>query len=253
MDNIIINADDFGYSEFINKGIAYCFNNDLIDRTTVMVNMNSLEDAKRIAEDEGFLNRVGFHLNIVEGMPLTEQIKKTELCNSDGSFNNLFFRNTRNRLIINKEIRSALKDEIEAQIDKFFSTGFVLKHMDSHQHSHNNLSVLEILAPLVKKNFTSVRLSRNIPINEIKGYKRVYKNIVNNKIISFNHDKDIKYFGSYRDVEIYLQSDNIDKVELEVHPAFVDGKLVDLYNDENVEKWIRRLENCQKNKVGVIG
>lgn len=240
-ERLLINADDFGYSEAVNTGIAYCFDNNLIDRTTIMVNMPALDEAKDIAEKRGFLNRVGLHLNIVEGTPLTYHIRKTQLCNPDGTFNNNAFRITKNRLLLNRDIQRVLGEEIEAQVELFFSKGFTLKHLDSHQHSHNNLSVLEILVPILRKRFTSIRLCRDIPFEEIAGIKKAYKKVINKKILKLNSDTRIMHFGSCHDVEVYLQRDSVEGVELETHPAISDGKLIDMYNEENIEDWISRV------------
>ena len=40
---MVINADDFGYSESVNKAISDCFEKGLINRTTIMVNMPQAE------------------------------------------------------------------------------------------------------------------------------------------------------------------------------------------------------------------
>lgn len=239
---ILINADDFGYSEQVNEGIAYCFKKNLVDRTTVMVNMPFVQDAKKIADNMGFLNRVGLHLNLVEGKPLTSKIKNTILCNSDGTFNNETLRKTRYRMRLDSETSCALREEINAQIDMFFSSGFTLRHIDSHQHAHNNLSVLNILDPIIRKKFDSVRLARNIPQEEIQGLKRIYKRCINNRIFKLNKANSTKYFGTYLDVETIIAKEFVShSIELETHPAWSGSKLIDLYNKECIEEWLIRL------------
>ena len=47
---MIINADDFGYSESVNKAISDCFERGLINRTTIMVNMPHAEEATAMAK-----------------------------------------------------------------------------------------------------------------------------------------------------------------------------------------------------------
>ena len=76
---IIINADDFGLSKDVNEAIDICIKKDYIQRTTLMVNMPQTLEAVKLAKDGGYLNKVGLHINLIEGIPLTPDIKKTEL------------------------------------------------------------------------------------------------------------------------------------------------------------------------------
>ena len=52
--NVVINADDFGISAEVNRAVVECFRRGLINRTTIMVNMPEAEDAKRLAQENGF-------------------------------------------------------------------------------------------------------------------------------------------------------------------------------------------------------
>ena len=51
---MIINADDFGYSQSVNKAVCDCFNSKLINRTTIMVNMPCAEEAASLAKENGY-------------------------------------------------------------------------------------------------------------------------------------------------------------------------------------------------------
>ena len=68
---LIVNADDFGLNEIENRAIAEAFEKGLIDRTTLLVNMPFAEDAMRLASEKGFADRVGLHVNLTSGRPLT--------------------------------------------------------------------------------------------------------------------------------------------------------------------------------------
>ena len=76
---IVRNADDFGKSTEINNAILTCFKDGLIDRTTIMVNMPGADEAAELAREEGFFDKVGLHLNLTEGEPLTDEIKQNPL------------------------------------------------------------------------------------------------------------------------------------------------------------------------------
>lgn len=66
---IIINADDFGYSECISKGIIESYKNGIVTSTTIMMNMPFAEESLKLyKEEKGLL--LGVHLNLTTGKPL---------------------------------------------------------------------------------------------------------------------------------------------------------------------------------------
>ena len=75
MGKIIINADDFGLAESSSKAIAKAFSENLISSTTACANGDYIEQAYNIARDNGFLDKIGIHINLTEGKPLTDGIK----------------------------------------------------------------------------------------------------------------------------------------------------------------------------------
>ena len=88
---LIRNADDFGKSESVNRAIMTCFEKGFVDRTTLMVNMDAAESAVSLAKSAGFADRVGIHLNLTEGMPLTAPIRSNPLlCDANGRFHAAF-------------------------------------------------------------------------------------------------------------------------------------------------------------------
>ena len=63
---LIINADDFGFSQGVNKGIVECHVNGVVTSTTLAVNMPFAPEAAQLAKGLPGLG-VGIHLNIVRG------------------------------------------------------------------------------------------------------------------------------------------------------------------------------------------
>ena len=68
---IIINADDCGLSEIVDKEIEYCIRHGLISSTTIMANMDDFEGARRLYDTYGNAVSFGWHMNLTEGEPLT--------------------------------------------------------------------------------------------------------------------------------------------------------------------------------------
>ena len=229
MIRVIINGDDFGISQNVNKAICECFAKRYLTGTTLMVNMPYAEEAVEMAREYGFHEAVGLHLNLTSGMPLTEDIKRCKrFCRKNGTFNAHFAQNTMSRLLITKEESRAVAKEIEAQMRRYFELGLAERHLDSHHHVHTDRSVMQVLMPLVHKyNFRSVRLSRNLFL-KMNFLKRIYKSSFNNSLKS-KVPVTTDYFGSYADLRNLKGSipDN-SLVEVMVHPMYDEkGVMVD--------------------------
>lgn len=229
---IIVNADDYGYSSSINSAISSSFSKGIISQTTIMVNMPAVEEAITISKQQGFFNRVGLHLNLTEGYPLTESIKNNEyFTNSQGEFNASLTNCVKYRFYIPRKQKKCICEEINAQMKKYNDIGFSLLHLDSHHHIHNNISILFILLKLAKKHgFKSIRICRNMGINNISIIKRFYKFLIN-QIIKFLFNT-VNYFGSYSD---YKTSINKGNIEIMVHPDILDSEIIDVL--KKGEKW----------------
>jgi len=221
MIRAIVNGDDFGISENVNEAVRECFEKRLITNTTLMVNMPYASDAVDIADECGFSEAVGLHLNLTSGYPLTKRIRKEpRFCKKDGSFNAYFQQHTMSRLSINRRESRAVAEEIEAQIRKYISYGLPERHLDSHHHVHTDRSVMRLLMPLLKKyGFRSVRLSRNLYL-KMNFLKRIYKNSFNGDLRK-NRFITTDYFGSFRDLSAMdgrIPDDSL--IEIMVHPMY---------------------------------
>ena len=76
---LLVNADDFGKSAEINRAVAEAFERGYITHTTLMANMPAAEEAVDLARQKGFAERVGLHLNLTEGLPLSLPIRGNPL------------------------------------------------------------------------------------------------------------------------------------------------------------------------------
>ena len=230
MLRLFINADDFGLSRNVNNGIVECFERNYVSATTLMVNMPFCDEAVDLSHRHGFSDCVGLHLNISEGYPLSEQIKSVPLfVGNNGRFSNWFRQKTIKQFLLSRHEKSALKEEFEAQIKKFLSLGFC-GHLDSHQHSHTCWFFFEVLAPLLLKyNFLTVRLSRNISNESVSpliySYKAIFNTFLKNKTTVLT-----KHFTSFASIlEQGFPKDGV--TELMCHPDYSsDGALINIGN-----------------------
>lgn len=227
MDNIIINGDDFGRDQPATDGITEAFRLGYITQTTIMVNMPDCERAVALAKENGFFDKVGLHINLTQGYPLSEQFRKTETLTEDGKFSKVkIFKKTRGwGQSLTQEEKNSISAEIKCQIDRYKSFGFPLMHVDSHHHILHEMQIYTLFVPLAS-DFYSIRLGRNMmPHTIMNKVKLVYKYFLNRRI---RHDfkSTTDYFGDYFDFKRDYKGKGC--VEVMVHPELRDGTLFDI-------------------------
>ncbi len=225
---MVINADDFGYSDSVNQAICACFERGLVNRATLLVNMPFARQAAGLARRHGFFDKVGLHLNLTEGKALSEACARSELCDANGVFKGVFHIPFAARLYLPARIRRAIYAEAEAQMQAFIAMGFPLRHLDSHNYVHSYFSVYWAIRKLLKQyGFTSVRISRNMSGTPVPLPVRLYKAAFNT-LLRRGELAGSTYFGSVQDFESQADKAAIkDGMELMTHPDYIGGKLTD--------------------------
>lgn len=221
----IINADDFGRTETVNEAIAEGFRLGYLTRTTIMVNMPYCEAAVKLAMEKGFFDKVGLHINLTSGYPLTEEIRGSQnFCDADGNFTGKIFRDRKIRFILSESDKRAVAKEVRAQIEKYNKLGFTLKHADSHGHVHTFPALLGIvIKELEIAEFFSLRISTNLSST---GLKKIYKSVINKRINLFNKNC-CDYFDAYKQVlkvKDQLREKNL-ICEVMLHPNIWNGDM----------------------------
>ena len=224
---IIVNADDFGLNERNSKAIAEAFDKGLITDTTVLANGEYLDEALTLAREKGFFKKLGVHLNLTEGEPLTEDIKGCPRFVTDGRFNKVYNQNRTSPL--KKAEKAAIEKELDAQISRLEAAGVKLTHADSHHHIHTAVFVAPIAERVCKAHgINKMRLHRNL--GNINAVKRFVKKKHNRRLRKqgFITTDYFAYVMDIRDSEIP------DNTEIMVHPDFdKDGVLIDRRGMEN--------------------
>jgi predicted glycoside hydrolase/deacetylase ChbG (UPF0249 family) len=143
MMHLVVNADDFGLTEGVNRAILECFMAGSVSNTTLMVNTGATKEAVDIARSHPNLG-VGLHLNFTLGSPASEISQIKSLVNPHGRFysRNVFER----RVLSGRILRDDIKTELLAQIKRFDLFGLRMTHMDSHQHAHLLPPVFDVVA-----------------------------------------------------------------------------------------------------------
>lgn len=230
---MIINADDFGCSESVNRAIVDCFKQNRINRTTIMVNMPYTDEAVMLAKENSFFDCVGLHINLTEGKALSEECASSELCDENGFFKGTFHIPFKSRLYLDKNIRRAIASEVETQIKKYIELGFTLMHADSHNYTHTYFSVYGEVRKLLKKyGFKTTRISRNVSPEKFSLPFKIYKTVFNSMIknLKTNGGKigTTKYFGSFQDlIGLNIDSEFKNDIEIMTHPDYFGDVLMD--------------------------
>ncbi len=242
--SLLVNADDLGKSEEINRAIAEAFEKGLINHTTLMANMPFAEEAVKLAKSKGFADRIGLHLNITEGFPLSSSIKNNPLvCSPEGGFSAAFYHSLRYRLYMDELTIDQIGEEFRAQIARFHALGLKELHIDSHHHVHTNYPVYLALKRLGREyEFSYIRLSRNL-YRGGNPFNRVYKNFYNSSIKKICKES-ADLFCSARDLEDFTGGDggglrelvSKKRLEIMVHPMYKNGVLFD--TDRSMEEGI---------------
>lgn len=223
--SIIINADDFGLNEHCSKAIAQAFKEELITDTTMIATGEYFDEAFSLAKEQGVIDKIGIHLNLTEGEPLTEEIKSCPRFVTDGRFNKQYNRSKP----LAADEKAAIYKELTAQVEKVQRAGITITHADSHHHIHTGLFIAPIAVKVCKEyGINKIRLHRNF--GQISSIKRLVKNKYNNWL----HKQGITttdYFAYPADIE---NSEIPDNTEIMVHPDFdKDGNLIDRLDVEN--------------------
>lgn len=241
---LIINADDFGYSESVNQAIATAFAQGLISSTTIMANAPAFEHACKLAKRQGFADKVGIHLNLTEGAPLSDDIKRSRIfCDDKGLFS---FQRFRHYWLPSNEL-TLLSREISLQIMRCRTHGLQLTHADSHHHVHTELFISLTVAKTLKKfGIPYLRLTDNV--RRASFLRRAYKSNLN-FLIAMHGLKGTNYFCDLSDISsMGKQCEANDVVvELMVHPAFSDdGDLIDAEIKKPLTPAIRQIPHLHK-------
>lgn len=140
---LIVNADDFGLTAGVSRGIIAAFHEGIVTSTTLMVNMPGFATAVALARENPGL-ATGLHLNLTYGRPLSPPQEVSSLVGEDGAF----VRDP--RFVLERGRKEEMRAEFEAQTRRFLSTGLPLSHLDTHHHLHLAERVLDLVADLAR-------------------------------------------------------------------------------------------------------
>ena len=147
--NLIVNADDLGWTAGVNRGIAEAHRNGIVTSASLLANGEAFAGAVELARDAGGLG-VGVHLNLNDGPPIAPRESVPSLVNDSGEF-----EGGPDGLLLKIATRGLSMREVElewsAQISKVRDAGIEPTHLDGHKHVHMLPGLFETALRLAKR------------------------------------------------------------------------------------------------------
>lgn len=145
---LVVNGDDFGYSDAINAAILRCHREGILTSTTLLVNQPATGAALALAREHPALG-VGLHLNLTSGMPVLPPEDVPTLVDRRGRF--LPFPAQLQRIGGGWARLAEVERELRAQFEVLIGRGVQPTHVDGHLHVHAYPRVLSIVLRLMRE------------------------------------------------------------------------------------------------------
>jgi len=156
--NLIVNADDLGWTEGVNRGIAEAHRKGLVTSTSLLANGQAFASAIEVARANPELG-VGVHLNLSDGPPTASREQVAGLVSGSGNL-----EGGPESLLLRIAARSLAIEDVErewdAQIRKVRDAGIEPTHLDGHKHVQMLPGLFEVALKLAKKHgIVAIRVS----------------------------------------------------------------------------------------------
>src|SRR5688500_17366309 len=149
---LIVNADDFGYTERVSAGILRAHRDGIVTATTFMANAPHTDGAAKLARATPALD-VGVHLVVSYGRPLAEVARVRSLVGADGKF-------FRPKELLSRDIdRAEAFTEYRAQYEKARDVlGRDPTHLDTHHWVHDHPALEWAIGELARETGAAARI-----------------------------------------------------------------------------------------------
>lgn len=146
MKLLIVNADDFGLTPGINRGIVETHQQGVVTSATLMANGEAFDDAVLWSRRVSTLG-IGVHLSLIGGRPVLPVSEVRSLVGQDGQFPSTLSAFLR-KLFFRTIDLGEVERELRAQIQKVQAAGIQPTHLDTHKHVHLHPRIFQVVARL---------------------------------------------------------------------------------------------------------
>jgi hopanoid biosynthesis associated protein HpnK len=247
---LIVNADDFGMTDGVNRGILESHQHGIVTSTTLMATGAAFESAVAAGREHPRLG-IGVHLNLSEGVPVSPSSEIPSLVNNQGRLHltpgKLCFA------ILTGRVRMAeIETELRGQITKVMNSGIIPTHVDGHMHVHVLPGISKAVVKVAQEfHIPAVRCPVE-PIATLRSTKAQNESQTNRRLISLavsanalNLRRLVRNAGlgcpahfygifatGYLDTRAIAQilqavPASADPSELMCHPGYIDAALAD--------------------------
>jgi len=143
LKQLIVNADDFGLTAGVSRGILRAMRTGVVSSTSAMV-CDPVAAARLVRHANTMAGRVGLHLQLTDGFPCSDSGRLRSLVTEMGCFPRF-----------PEDLRSPHGDEIrvewQAQLDAFLKSGLTPSHIDTHHHVHVLPAVFDVYCEIARR------------------------------------------------------------------------------------------------------
>lgn len=209
---MIVRADDLGYSEAVNLGIAKSVNEGIINNVGVMVNMTSVVAGIKLIERDEI--DYGCHTVICSGNPLTDPAKIPSITRADGSFKpSRDYRSSDKDFVVYEEVLL----EVEAQYQRFVEL-FGKKPDYFEGHAVQSKNFLRALTTVAEKH----------GVNEIKFDFEKKLASFKNQLLYTNLDFSSENYVPFETLKKITKEEVASGYRMMIfHPGYIDQYLLD--------------------------
>ncbi|MBM7653349.1 chitin disaccharide deacetylase [Neobacillus cucumis] len=207
MIQLIVNADDFGYSRGINFGIIDAHKRGILNSATMMMNMPGMRHAVELAKENPNL-QVGIHLVLTCGRPILTDVPS--LVDDNGNFKRLSEVKEGNEISLDD-----LEREWTAQLELLLENGIQPTHFDSHHHVHTIPAFLPVVQKIAKKYNLSARNYFKEQVNDVRLFTDVFLDDFYGETATYDY---------FEKIPSRVQDGQI--VEVMCHPGYLDKAIL---------------------------
>jgi len=143
MKRLVVNADDFGMTDGVCRGIIRAVREGAVTAATAMTRVpGGLERLARFAP--AIPGRIGLHFQLTSGVPCLPPEEIPSLIGSDGLF-------PKKRKLVGEVDPHEVEREWRAQIACFLGAGLRPTHLDSHHHIHRLPGAFPVFCKLAQE------------------------------------------------------------------------------------------------------
>jgi chitin disaccharide deacetylase len=208
---LIINADDFGITDGVTRGISEALSSGFVSTASVMTCVEGAVQRARSYASQ-FQARLGIHLQLTDGVPCSDEVPSLVL--SNGRFPRAI------RTPWNPNI-DEIRKEWHAQVRRAMDAGIAISHIDTHHHVHRLPAVFGVYCEIASFYDLSARTLTPAYTSALRcvGIRCA-------DLCDIGWYEHLSAAGLADRIETTIARSNLEVLELMCHPGYCDSELI---------------------------